>query len=57
MQFGFSGLILYYSRIRKYVTYRIRKDVTYIQRTENRQTDRETNYRGHSIAVTDGMPG
>ena len=36
-QFGDGGPILYYSRIRKYVTYRIRKNVTYIQRTENRE--------------------
>ena len=38
-----GGLILYCSRIRKNVTDR--------QRTENRQTDREFNYRGHSTAI------
>ena len=34
MQFGVDGLILYWSRIRKFVTYRIRKNV------ENRQTEK-----------------
>ena len=38
-----GSLISYCSRIRKNVTDR--------ERTENRQTDREFNYRGHSIAV------
>ena len=40
-QFGSCGLILYCSRIRKYVTYRIRKNATYIQRTYREQKDRE----------------
>ena len=40
-QFGDGGLILYWSRIRKFITHR--------EQTENReQTDREFNYRGHS---------
>ena len=44
-QFGSGGLISYCSRIRKNITYRIRKNVTENrQRTENR----ESNYRGHS---------
>ena len=39
-------------RIRKFVTYRIRKNVTYREQTENReQTDSESNYRGHSNPV------
>ena len=43
-QFGDSGLILCWSRIRKFVTYR--------EHTENTQrTDREFNYRGHSNPV------
>ena len=52
-QFGSSGLIIYWSRIRKFVTYRIRKNVTENWQTENREQiiDRETNYKGHSIAV------
>ena len=51
-----GGLILYCSRIRK--------NITFIQRTENREktdnrqrTDRETIYRGHSNHRTDGTPG
>ena len=43
LQFGCGGLVLYCSRIRKFVTYRIRKKSN-IQRTENRQTEnRESN--------------
>ena len=41
LQFGDSGLILYWSRIRKFVTHR---EHTYGEQTENR----EFNYRGHS---------
>ena len=41
---------MYWSRIRKFVTYRIGKNVTENrQRTHREQTEnRETNYRGHS---------
>ena len=57
-QFGSGSLILYCSRIRKYVTYRIRKNVTEdrTQRTDREQrtdrfTEREFNYRGHSYPL------
>ena len=40
--FGDSGLILCWSRIRKFVTYREYTD---------RQTDKESKYRGHSNPV------
>ena len=40
LQFGDSGLILCWRRIRKFVTYK--------EPIENRQTDREFNYRGNS---------
>ena len=41
--FGDSGLILCWRRIRKFVTYR--------EYTKTTQTDRESNYRGHSNPV------
>ena len=36
-QFGDGGLILYWSRIRKFVTYRIRKNVENRQRTDRQR--------------------
>ena len=47
-----SGHILYCSRIRKIVKENRERRTEKEQRTENRQTEnRETNYRGHYIAI------
>ena len=47
-QFRDGSLILYWRRIRKFVTYIQRTDT---KRTDTQRTDREFNYRDHSFDV------